>query len=217
MIQINLLPPEYRRAESTPIGRFLAIVVGAVIVTGGLVAYGFVHYSTLKGVREVREATDAEYGNKKAQAEVSLALQAEINAYEARRKAIQQVAKDRILHSRKLDELLDILHNKGDRTAYYVWLKDLSVRPGRQLKKGQMDSGGSMSFSGWAETREFSRVTSLRDAIRKDPFFQDFKSISQPIFKEVRWDDGLEPASGGRFNYTMVLQPLGYQRDAKKK
>ena len=35
MININLLPHEYRKAEATPIGRFLAIVIGAVVVTTG--------------------------------------------------------------------------------------------------------------------------------------------------------------------------------------
>ena len=33
MINVNLLPVEYRKTESTPVGRFLAIVVGAVLVT----------------------------------------------------------------------------------------------------------------------------------------------------------------------------------------
>ena len=37
MININLLPPEYRKAESTPITRFIAIVAGAVLVTSTLV------------------------------------------------------------------------------------------------------------------------------------------------------------------------------------
>ena len=53
--------------------------------------------ATLKGVREVREATEHEFSNKKAQADVSKALQAEINAYEVRRQAITQIAGARIL------------------------------------------------------------------------------------------------------------------------
>ena len=93
MIRINLLPEEYRKPESTPIGRFITIIVGAVLVTGGLVAYGYVHYSKLRGVIEVREATEAEYANKKAQADVSKSLQAEISAYQSRRKAIQEIVK----------------------------------------------------------------------------------------------------------------------------
>lgn len=215
MISINLLPAEYRKPESTPIARFIAIVIGAIVVTSGLVAYGFVHYSSLKGIREVREATEADFVNKKAQADVSQALQAEIVAYETRRKAIQQVAKARILHSRKLDEFLDIIHSRGDRSAYFVWLKDLATSPARAGRRGVATTGGTMAFSGWAETQEFSRVTNLRDAIRKDPFFEDFLSISYPNFKAVTWDDGLEPATAGQFNYSLTLKPLGWRHGQK--
>ena len=106
MISINLLPGEYRKSEATPIARFLSIVIGAVVVTTALVIYGYVHYSQLRGAQDLREATEQIYTNKKMEADVSLALQAEINAYEARRKAITDVARGRTLHSRKLDEFL---------------------------------------------------------------------------------------------------------------
>lgn len=215
MININLLPPEHRRAEATPIARFIAIVAGAVVVTSALVAYGYVHYSKLKGVREVREATEAEFANKKAQADVSKALQAEINAYEVRRKAIQQIAGDRILQSRKLDEFLDIIHNKAETTSYHIWLKTLSVKPPRQSRRGKPTTGGTFAFAGFSESTEFSRITNLREAIKADPFFQDFQSISQPVFKEHYWDDDLIPNAAGKFSYDLTFKPLGWQK-AKK-
>lgn len=218
MISINLLPAEYRKSEATPIARFLAIVIGAVVVTTGLVVYGWVHYSKLRGVREVREATEAEFANKKAQSDVSQSLQVEINAYEARRKAIQQVAKNRILHSRKLDEFLGIMHNNGDPTTYNVWLNSFTVRPPRAATRGKKaGNGGSLSFSGFSESREFSRVTNLRDAIKDDVFYKDFKSISRPVFKFVKWDDELEPKEAGRFSFDMTLKPLGWVHTIKKK
>lgn len=215
MIQINLLPHEYRKTESTPIARFIAIVAGAILVTSGLVAYGFVHYSKLKGVREVREATEAEYSNKKKQADISKSLQTEINNYESRRKAIQKVAKARNLQSRKLDEFLDIIHNRGDRSTYFVWLKNLGIKPPRAVRKGKPSTGGGVSFSGFSETIEFSRITNLRDAIKKDAFYQDFKSISQPNFKAVEWDDELEPQKAGKFSFNLTFKPLGWRHDAK--
>jgi Tfp pilus assembly protein PilN len=213
VIHINLLPHEYRKAEATPIGRFLAIVIGAVLVTSGLVAYGYVHYSELKGVREVRASVEEQYANKKAQAQISQNLQAEINAYETRRQAISQVARSRILQSRKLDEFLDIVHNGGNRDAYYVWLDRLSVTPARRARRRGKGpgSGGTWAFDGYAETTEFSRVTNLRDAIRKDSFFEDFQQISMPNFKAQVWDDGLEPSSAGKFSYQMTLKPLGWR------
>jgi Tfp pilus assembly protein PilN len=218
VININLLPHEYRKAEATPIGRFLAIVIGAVLVTSGLVAYGYVHYSELKGVREVRASVEEEFANKKAQAQISMNLQDEINAYETRRKSITQVARGRILQSRKLDEFLDVIHNGGNRDAYFVWLDKLAVKPGRAARRRgkTTGSGGSWAFDGYAETTEFSRVTNLRDAIRKDGFFEDFAQISWPNFTAKVWDDGLEPASAGKFSYQMGLKPLGW-RHAKSK
>jgi Tfp pilus assembly protein PilN len=144
------------------------------------------------------------------------ALKNEIAAYKTRRQAIQKIASARILQSRKLDEFLDIVHNGNDRTQYFVWLAKLDVKPGRAQRRGQPQSGGSWSFAGWAETTEFSRVTNFRDTLRKDAFFDDFASISQPNFKAVTWDDGLEPSEAGSFNYGMTLKPLGWQRAAAK-
>jgi Tfp pilus assembly protein PilN len=216
VIHVNLLPVEYRKTEATPVGRFLAIVVGAVLVTSALVSYGYVHYSELKGIREVRASVEAEYANKAAQAQMAAALKAEIAAYQTRRKAIQTIAKARIVQSRKLDEFLDIVHNNNDRAAYFVWLRNLSVKPGRAQRRGDSASGGSWSFAGWAETIEFSRVTNFRDALRNAAFFHDFSSISQPNFKSVSWDDGLEPNEAGSFNYGMTLKPLGWQHGTAK-
>lgn len=218
MISINLLPAEYRKSEATPIARFLAIVIGAVVVTTGLVVYGWIHYSKLRGVRDVRETTEAEFANKKAQSDVSQSLQAEIIAYEARRKAIQQVAKARILHSRKLDELLSVFYNSGDPTTYNIWLKTFAVKPPSAARRGKgPENGGSMSFSGFSESREFSRVTNLRDAIKDDVFYKDFQAISRPVFKFVKWDDELEPKEAGKFSFDMTLKPLGWVHAVKKK
>ncbi len=217
MIQINLLPPEYRKAESTPIARFVAIIAGAVLVTSALVAYGYVHYNELRGVREVRGATEAEFTNKKLQADISKSLQTEINAYEARRKAITKVASSRVLQSRKLDELLDVFHNGGDKSAYFVWLKSLSVKPPRASRRGKQTTGGTISFGGFSETIEFSRITNLREAVQKDTFYEDMQGISSPVFKAHFWDDDKLPRSAGKFSFDLTLKPLGWRRSNKKK
>lgn len=217
MITINLLPSEYRKSEATPIARFLSIVIGAVVVTTALVMYGYVHYSQLRGAQDLREATDEIFKNKKMEADVSLALQSEINAYELRRKAITDVARGRILHSKKLDEFLSVIWNGDDRTAYYVWLNNLAVKPAREARgKGAATSGGSLSFSGFCDTIQFSRVTNLRDALKgKKAFYDDFKGISRPVFKAQEWDDGLEPISAGKFAFDLTFKPLGVAHEDK--
>ena len=217
MISINLLPSEYRKSEATPIARFLSIVIGAVVVTTALVIYGYVHYSRLREAQDLREATEQTYANKKMEADVSLALQAEINAYEARRKAITDVARNRTLHSRKLDEFLSIIWNGDDRTSYYVWLNGVAMKPAREARNsGGASSGGSMSFSGFCDSTNFSRVTNLRDALKgKKAFYDDFKGISRPVFKAHVWDDDLEPKSAGKFSFDLTLKPLGWATDEK--
>jgi len=219
VISINLLPGEYRKSEATPIARFLSIVIGAVVVTTALVIYGYVHYSQLRGAQDLCEATEQTYTNRKMEADVSLALQAEINAYEARRKAITEVARNRILHSRKLDEFLSVIYNNGDPTQYLVWLNSLSVKPPRDSRgKGGPSSGGTLTFSGFCETTQFSRVTNLRDALKgRKEFYNDFKAISRPVFKAQHWDDGLEPADAGKFSFELTFKPLGWASDEKKK
>jgi len=212
VISINLLPSEYRKSEATPIARFLSIVIGAVVVTTALVIYGYVHYSQLRGAQDLREATEQIYTNKKMEADVSLALQAEINAYETRRKAVTQVARNRILHSKKLDEFLSVIYNNGDQSAYYVWLNGLSVKPPRDGgRRGAPSTGGSFTFSGYSDTVQFSRVTNLRDALKgKKAFYDDFRGISRPVFKAQRWDDGLEPNSAGKFSFDLTFKPFGW-------
>jgi len=220
VIAINLLPSEYRKSEATPIARFLSIVIGAVVVTTALVIYGYVHYSQLRGAQDLREATEQIYTNKKMEADVSLALQAEINAYETRRKAITEVARNRILHSRKLDEFLSVIYNNGDQTSYYVWLTAMNVKPPREVGRGRGASttGGSMTFSGFSDTTQFSRVTNLRDALKgKKAFYDDFKGISRPVFKAQQWDDGLEPASAGKFSFDLTFKTLGWATEGTGK
>ena len=46
MIQINLLPPEYRPRTGTPVARFAAIVVGMITVTDAFLGGRFVGYGT---------------------------------------------------------------------------------------------------------------------------------------------------------------------------
>jgi len=220
VISINLLPGEYRKSEATPIARFLSIVIGAVVVTTSLVIYGYVHYSQLRGAQDLFEATEQIYTNKKMEADVSLALQAEINAYEARRKAITEVARNRILHSKKLDEFLQVIHAGGEASsAYTVWLNNLSIKPARETRaKGGATTGGTLSFSGFSETTQFSRVTNLRDALKGNKtFYDDFKAISRPVFKAQQWDDGLEPSSAGKFSFELTFKPLGWASEDKSK
>src|SRR5262245_56971085 len=102
MIQVNLLPPEHRAAQGTPIARFVAIVAGVALVIGAGSVYAYTHFIQLAKVMEVRSLREEEARSKEVQRDRSLALQAEIEDKAQRRKAIQAIHRNRILWSRKL-------------------------------------------------------------------------------------------------------------------
>jgi hypothetical protein len=222
MIQVNLLPPEYRKSEGTPLPRFLAILGGVVLCAGAIGLFLYVHFGTLMRYTSIREQKEDTYYKQKVLADRSLALQREYNEYQKRRKTIEAVSNQRILLSKKVDELCDLIHNRGDRKDHFIWLTSLSASVGGQTSgkgKGPV-AGGEMRFKGFSATEDFSRLANFRDEIEKsaenDGFFADFASIDYPAWEVTRFGDGLEPTAAGTFNHTLIMKPLGWRLKAKK-
>ena len=114
MIRVNLLPPEYRKVDGPPIGRVVALVVGAFLVTSAVGGWGYVHFGLLSDAEKQREEKEEDLQQLRRMAERSQALLAEFTEYQRRRETIEKIGASRILWSRKLDELSDIIFNKGD-------------------------------------------------------------------------------------------------------
>jgi len=219
MIQVNLLPPEYRKSEGTPLPRFLAILGGVVLCSAAIGLFLFVHFGTLMKYTSIREQKEDSYYKQKVLADRSLALQREYNEYQKRRKTIEEVASQRILLSKKIDQLCNLIHNNGDHDKYFIWLTSLSAnvggKGGKSRSKKAAATGGEMKFKGFSASADFSRLATFRDAIEAsaegDGFFSDFTTIDYPAWQVERWDDGLEPAEAGTFNHTLVMKPLGWR------
>ena len=91
MIQINLLPPEYRPTSGTPVARFAAIVVGIVLVLSAGGVYAYTHFIELSNVRELKRSREEEVRSTEMQRDRSKRLQGEIDMYDQRRRAIQTI------------------------------------------------------------------------------------------------------------------------------
>src|SRR5262245_28351319 len=231
MIQINLLPPEYRARSGTPVARFVAIVAGVVVLACASGAYAYTHFIELAKVRELRQAREEEALGQERRKNHSLALQSEIDLYEKRRASIQTINRSRTLWSRKLDQFFDIVTNQGNDETYKVWIESLEVPP--QLvasskrmglgKKGQAADGGQFKFSGFLamETDDewLPHISAFHKALTGDPestgratdFFADFMTVNNPNGKIVgsrnRGDEELTPPVVGSFDYEMTLLP----------
>ena len=227
MIQVNLLPPEYRRASGTPVTRFVAIVSGVVLVVGASCAYAYTHFIALAKVREVAILREDEARSKEAQRDRSLSLQREIDEYQQRRKAVQTINRNRMLWSRKLDQFFDIVSGRGGDAAYEVWLEELEIptqlatnRRAVPGAKGPTD-GGTFKFQGFMAMESKNEAPAQNSAFYKavtgDPdttrqandFFADFLSISNPTIDILprRNDEHLKPPVVGAFKYEMKVKP----------
>lgn len=233
MIQINLLPPEYRPRTGTPVVRFVAILAGVILVASATGAYAFTHFIQLKNVQDLRDVKTEEARSKEAQRDRSLSLQKEIDLYEKRRSAIQEINRTRTLWSRKLDQFFDIVTSHNSEASYRVWLESIEVPPQpapsakgrgrRRSRRGEVENGGSFKFDGLLAMDTSTEAPALNSAFVRaltgDPdstgertdFFMDFLKINNPNIsvnqQRARGADELLPPVVGSFHYELLLNP----------
>ncbi|MHC4861981.1 MAG: PilN domain-containing protein, partial [Planctomycetota bacterium] len=174
MIKVNLLPAEYRKVERTPIMRFVVILCGVVLSASAIGAFLYVHFGMLVEVVSDREKLEETYLTKKVIADRSRALSREASEYKKRRETIERIGKSRMLWSQKLDELCDIIHNKGDTKRHQVWLNQL------RTLAASGDSPGGIYFKGFSGGAEIHRLSDFHLDLKNSDFFQDFTSIDNP-------------------------------------
>jgi hypothetical protein len=218
MIKVNLLPAEYRKVERTPILRFVTIVCGVVLSASAIGAFLFVHFGQLVTVVSEREKLRETYHTKKVEADKSRELLREADEYKKRRKTLEQIGESRLVWSRKVDELCDIIHNKGDTKRHLVWLNSLRTlapeRAGRKGKKGPVSPGG-LHIRGYSGGSEIHRLSDFHLDVKKSEFFDDFLTIDNPEGEKVDFRDERIPRSAWTLDYTMRLKPYNWREQAR--
>jgi len=233
MIQINLLPPEYRPRSGTPVARFAAIVVGIVLVLSAGGAYAYTHFIELTKVRELRRSREEEVRSTEMQRDRSQRLQHEIDGYQQRRTAIQTINRSRTLWSRKLDQFFDLVTSRDVDDTSALWLETCEVpvkavsvrrrRPSKRKKTKVIEPAAQfkvdcfMAMSNDAEA--LALLSTFHKALTGDPertgdsteFFADFLTINNPnieiLRSRTRGTATLVPAIVGAFSYDLGLAP----------
>lgn len=244
MIQINLLPPEYRPRTGTPVARFAAIVVGIVMVLSAGGAYAYTHFIELTKVHELRRSREEEVRSTEMQRDRSLRLQQEIDSYEQRRTAIQTINRSRTLWSRKLDQFFDKVTSRDVDDTSALWLETCEVpvkavtvrrrRPKKNKKTtktiepaAQFKVEGFMAMANDADGPAL--LSEFHKELTGDPertgkpteFFADFLTINNPnmeiLRRRTRLKVELVPAIVGAFSYDLGLAPPDLDGKGKKK
>ncbi|MEN8150066.1 MAG: hypothetical protein ABFS86_09595 [Planctomycetota bacterium] len=217
MIKVNLLPAEYRKVERTPILRFVTIVCGVVLSASAICAFLYVHFGHLVEVVSDRQKLEETLHTKKVTADESRALAQEAQEYKKRRETIEKIGQSRLLWSRKVDEISDIIHNKGDIERHLVWLTTMRTLAPLVARKGMEgpSSPGGLYIKGYSGGSEIHRLSDFHLDTKNSEFFEDFSTIDNPEGELVEFSDDLIPRSAWTFDYNLRLKPYDWRESAR--
>jgi Tfp pilus assembly protein PilN len=191
MIEINLLPPQYRAVERTPLPIFLSII-GGLLLTGGALTGLFLASKAAQSAKELQENLVAERDTKKAQAAVVDQLEQEIKEAQGRVDTLLNIAESKIYWAMKLDQFVKILPPS-------VWLDSIVIN-----SKG---GTGEMKLVANARGTGFNRLAELKQALRNDTnFFYHFASVNAPTINIVAASS--KYAEPEYLNFPTVTLPL---------
>ena len=151
MIEINLLPPQYRTVERTPLPVFLG-VIGGIVVIAGLGMWWGALVTKKNNLITNRDAKKNTKESKAREVEEIKKLEKEIADSQGRIDTVLGIAESKIYWGAKLDQLMKILPT-------YAWIESLSF------------DGSKVVLSCKARGTSLQRYTELRQRFRNDTNF----------------------------------------------
>lgn len=211
MIQINLLPHEYRGRERLSIRVWGTLLAAVVVVCCSVGYFGHVYLNEYKRIEAERIGREAKLRELEPLARYDDALQAEAKDYKTRAQTIQGIANSRVLWTRLLDLFVDIVNNEGDTERHHVWFQNLAIGAGSANK------GPTWGLQAFSQTKSWSKQANFLDDVKNNPeFFKDFASIVDPGGRVVKTKDK-HPPEAIAFKLDMRMHPPSkWARNQKK-
>lgn len=218
MIRINLLPKDLQQASRTPVKLFATFLVGITVCLVTLCFYGYLWYNVVM-MKERVERKQVDVRALQLEAQKVDSLLEDIADYKEREKAIISIKTNRILWSKKLDELCRI-------TPGYVWIVRMDMReldPAEyKWEAGKVQTGGFLKLSCYSSGDQVDRMTAYRqrlksvdefylqfieEPLKPENFYADFINITPPEWRFV-YLKGYRNPNNIRFNVRLDLRPL---------
>ena len=210
MIRINLLPEQYRRSERTSTKVF-AIMLGAVVlVCSGFGWFGLIYFGELEELQMKHSSVTDTLNAESKRAEYYDALVAEEKEFSKRSKTIQTIASSRMLWTKVLDELIDVVNNNTDR--HVGWFTSLNIQNGRGR------GGPSIVVPGFVQGKKITMVANFHEDLEKTRFFKDVSEAPMPSAIK-KTDKGRYPpdAFGFTLKWTFKLPEFWLKNQPKKR
>lgn len=165
MIEINLLPPEYRPRETTNVPFMLTLVAGFIVI-GGLFLYWMKSEAELQDLTHKREGLERTKADKEQEAKKVDLLKAEIELQKTRQQTIIDIGQSKVMWSQKLEQLSGIMFN-----FKAFWISNMTLtRPAK--------GGSLLTIRVSAANSNLTDVARYRDALQNDPnFFYHFARL----------------------------------------
>lgn len=202
MITINLLPTQFRRRQRTPIRLFAVTMFGVVVATSSLAYAAYARFGHLSAIRSERRSVDEEMEGLRPAVQYYDALLAERADAEKRVETIREIRASRILWTRKLDELAEIINVASDAERYTAWFDELSIEQNTE----QRGSGGEVTAKGVSGSDNFAKVAAFYQELEGHAFFTDFSEINNPTGKRSERDETLDPPQIWEFPLDLKLK-----------
>ncbi|MDF1838928.1 MAG: hypothetical protein P1V35_13740 [Planctomycetota bacterium] len=208
MIRINLLPDEYRKRTRMPVKR-MAAIAAVVAVNASLLAFlGHLHFAVASEIEGIYDGHKLNMDGLAPQVAYHDALATEIKLFSSREKTLSDITKNRVLWTRKMDQLIDVV-NAGNDVDHFVWFDDVNAQI-KQARKGRATTDfGSFEANGHSGSDKWDRMANfLDDVVDKDltAFIDDFDTLNRPQGRKNDSDDDLIPAVNWVFPLKLTLR-----------
>ena len=212
MLKINLLPPEYREPDRMPVGVLLVIMLCTVLSVSSMCTVGWLYFIVLNEAESARDIAREEQDSLAPMARYADQLEKEKTEYMKRSQVIKEIETTRILWTKKLDQLMDVINNDGNREAHWVWLEELKIN----MAGRGANQPGAMNLKGFTVGDQIKPASQFNRDLRNHELFQeDFDTISNPTGETVE-DDKKLPAMAIAFDWEMTLKNKTPKPPAKK-
>jgi Tfp pilus assembly protein PilN len=208
MIQINLLPDELRRSTRTSPKALALLFVVSVLSFGSAGFLGFLWFN-VKADREARvQIAQDQLDALAPRAKYADQLAKEKSEFDKRNKTITEIAASRIVWTKKLDRLSEIVNRDVTQARHKVWLSNVDVDTGSDTK------AGAVKIEGFSTGKNIDNYTNFHDDLKSDPVFKEgFAEYTAPSGRVDEPEDGVEPPEKTEFKFDVKMQ----SKDGKKK
>jgi len=220
MITINLLPDEFRKRAQTPV-RMVAAIAAAVLLNGGLFAWwSYLHFGVRANVETTRSVLQLDMDGLKPQVDYHDALQKEITTRSGREKTLAEITSNRVLWTKVVDDLCDVVHAGREGIEHYVWFDDIQVKMEDAGTGRRKSSFGSMKATGHSGSTDYEQVANFLEDIEDPSLSQLMASLHKPADLEAKKnepDEDLIPAVNWSFPLLLELKSPDERNGVVKK